>query len=400
MALPVTLTGAAVGAANSYHGPFKSNDGKFYAILNDVGDTSLLEAHMATDPTDSWAVQDDSNKPDFNSVNTSVWCFQKADIIYVAAQNQTEDVYHAQFNMAADAWVDISGGNTEFLVVDLASETQANAVSIAVEESSSNEIVIAYQGNPSENKDMGGSFEWVAYAVSDDAGVGASWSTENAVADTDDASEVDFTGPVIVRGSDGVRMHIFFKDDTNDDAYQRTLADPGGTPALETFPSALDAEVLTTSFYIFDRGVLLDDTVYCPYIDNGGTISVASLVSADAPTVSVTTGVSDASVNFNFGLALDGGDLHILFSDAADEDVMHDINTGSGWGTDAQVGDARTASNGVYPNIYDRDGPKIGFIYGDPITVKYDELAITHTFGLLSDVNMGKQNSFHGPFET
>ena len=377
MALPVTLTSAVLGTQNSYHAPFKSSAGKFYALSIGTTDTTHISMFMATDPTDSFAVQDASNEPNFGSAAVvTLWPYQKGDILYIAVQDINEDVGHAQFDMANDAWVSISGG-TAFEVVDLAPESQANAVSIAIEEGSSNEIVIAYQANPGDNKDMGGSFEHIAYAVSDDAGVGASWSTGNAVANTTDLSEVDFNSPVIVRGTSD-RMHIFFKDETGNDGYQRTLATPGDTPSLEAFPSAFDSAIAAAA-YIIGRGVLIGDTVYCPYGDSDGTISVAQLVSADVPVVSVTTGVSDASVNLNFHLAADGEDLHLLFSDAGDDDVMHDINTGSGWGTDADVGSARTASNGVHPNIYDRDGPKIGFIYGDPTTVKYDELPITHT---------------------
>ena len=402
MALPVTLTSAAVGFQNSYHGPFKSSEGKFYAITISPTATDQIAAWMATDPTDSFAVQDSSAEPDTGaSAIISLWVFQEADILYVAVQTLVDDVYHAQFNMAADAWVEITVGNTEDLVVDLASEAQTNAVSIAIEESSSNEIVITYQGNPSDNKDMGGSFDWVAYAVSDDVGVGASWSTGNAVADTNDASEVDFTGPVIVRGTDGVRMHIFFKDDTNNDGYQRTLADPGGTPSLETFPSAFDSDVSGVT-YIVGPGVLLDDIVYCPYLGPSATtrVRLASFTSADVPFVTHIN-IGDNAPNSNSsGIALDGSDIHLLYTHISTDNVFHDIDTGSGWGTDVDILNGSGAITIVSPNIYDRDGPKLAYIYDDGGTIKYNELPLTHTFALLSDVNMGKQNSFHGPFET
>ena len=403
MALPVTLTSAVLGTQNSYHGTFKSSTGKFYVLSIGTTDTMHISMFMATDPTDSFAVQDASNEPNFGSAAVvTLWPYQKGDILYIAVQDINEDVGHAQFDMANDAWVSISGG-TAFEVVDLAPEAQANAVSIAIEEGSSNEIVITYQGNPGDNKDMGGSFEWVAYAISDDAGVGASWSTENAVADVANASEVDFTGPVIVRGTND-RMHIFFKDDTNDDAYQRTLADPGGTPSLETFPSAFDSDV-ASSAYIFKNGVLLFDKVYCLYMDLISTVNRVSLVSflsADVPIISVTAGISDsaqAAVNIESpALALDGQDLHLLYSEVLTDDIWHDKDTGSGWGTDVEILVASVSH--ISSAIYDRDGPKIAYVYRDASTVKYNELAITHTFGLLSDVNMGKQNSFHGPFET
>ncbi len=405
MALPVTLTSATFGAQNSYHAPFKSSGGGFYVITISPTATDQIAAWKADndDPTDAFTVQDSSAEPDTAaSAIQTLWTDQKDDIIYVAVQTAVEDVYHAQFDMAANAWVEITTGNTQHLVVDLAAETQADAVSIAVRGGSTGEIVIAYQGNPSTNKDMGDPFNHIVYAISTDSGVGASWSIGNVVADkTTGASVVDYTGPVIVRGTGTLgseRIHFFFKDITNNDAYQRTLAG-----SLETFPSAFDdTTALSPNDYLFGNGVLLDDVVYVPFKnDDVAQLSVAHFLSADTPVVTVDTSISDGSVNFGPSLSLDGSDIHAVFPEGVSDDVYHNVNTGSGWAADddllfAGTGDISIASS----NIYDRDGPKIGIVYNDAGTVKYNEEPITHTFGLLSDVKMGKQNSFHGPFET
>ena len=378
---------------------------------NTVLDYGEIVAEKAADPTVSFTEQDSTARPLVVAANTliaSLWCFQKDDIIYVAAQSTNEDVYHAQFDMAADAWVEITTNNTEDLVVDLIAETQADAVSIAVRGGATGEIVIAYQANPSTNKDMGGSFEQVAYAVSTDSGVGATWSINNdstddqSVGDVSHSGQTDFVGPVIVMGTGTLgseRIHFFFKDDTNDDAYQRTLS---GADALETFPSAFDATAVAALLYIFGRGVLLDDTVYCPYIDEDGAISVASFISADVPSISLEVSASDSDTNHGFGFALDGSDIHLVYSENTDGDVHHAVNTGSGFGSDDELFTGVTNITTTSSNIYDRDGPKIGVIYrdGGVGNSKYNEGVITHTFALLSDVNMGKQNSFHGPFET
>ena len=412
MALPVTLTSATLGAQNSYHGPFRSSAGKYYAITISPTATDQIAAWMATDPTTSFAVQDASAEPDTAaSAIQSLWTYQKDDILYIAVQTAVDDVYHAQFDMASGtdgAWVEITTNNTEDLVVDLLSETQADAVSIAVRGGASGEIVIAYQANPSTNKDMGGSFEQVAYAVSTDSGVGATWSINNdstddqSVGDISHVGETDFVGPVIVMGTGTLgseRIHFFFQDDTNDDAYQRTLS---GADALETFPSAFDDTLPTVSLYLFGRGVLLDDTVYCPYIDLDGQIDIASFVSADAPVISLEATASDSDTIRGMSLALDGSDIHLTYVENTDDDVHSAVNTGSGFGTDVELfaGVGGAVILRAHSNIYDRDGPKIGVIYDENGTVKYNEGVITYTFGLLSDVKMGKQNSFHGPFET
>ena len=400
MALPVTIA-ADVGAQNSYHGPFKSSAGGFYVILKD--DTAV-EAWKADgdDPTDAFTEQDITDHP-LTGSTSSMWIDQKDDVLYFIEQKTDGDVIHAQFDMANDVWIEITVGQEWNQPVNLLTETQALACSIAVRGGATGEIVIAYQGNPSTNKDMGGSFEYVSYAVSDDSGVGASWSVDNRVADVEEnsPSEVDFTGPVIVRGTGTLgseRIHFFFKDDTNNDAYQRTLS---GADALETFPSAFDDAVDESSnVYIFGRGVELEGVIYCPYRDDISIVNIASFVSADAPIIETTAGVSDTSAESGeYGLALDGSDLHMVYVDVVTDDIFRDINTGSGWGTDEDILVAVTAT-GISINIYDRDGPKLAYVYDDAGTVKYNEKPITHTFALLSDVNMGKQNSFHGPFET
>ncbi len=390
MALPVTISGVTVGNQNSYHGPFKSIGGNFYVLVNDTE----AEAWKATDPTDSFTEFDNANHPAFN-IGISSWTFQKEDILYLVAQDGVKDVWHAQFDMgpSADTWVNIAASDTDILVVDLANVAGATAVSIAVGSGEVNdEIVIAYQGEQGDNKDMGGSFEWIAYAISDDAGVGASWSTGNSVADTDNDSEVDFIGPVIVRGTSD-RMHIFFNDATNNDGYQRTLTAAG---SLETFPSAFETSI-NTSNYVFTNGVLLENRVYTLYHDNSAKHNEVTFISADVPIPTITQDITVNNSAF-VSLALDGSDLHLVYRGTAG-DLFHAEDTGSGWGNESEIVDNATI-NFTSINIYDRDGPKLAYIYDDAGTVLYGELALTHTFGLLSDVNMGKQNSFHGPFET
>ena len=104
MALPVTIS-ADVANQNSYHGPFKSSAGNFYTIV--VGDTTAtdgdVEAHKATDPTDSFAEQDGSNRPTAGSSSTeivSLWAVQDSDDLHVVYQDIAHDVWYARFDMS------------------------------------------------------------------------------------------------------------------------------------------------------------------------------------------------------------------------------------------------------------------------------------------------------------
>ncbi len=367
MPLPVTITGGLLSLQNSYQGPYKSSGGNFYFIGGLAADVSVVSAYKATDPTDSFTEQDTSNRPDSIFRNNSQSTFRKGDILYVGLQNNEEDVFHAQFDMANDIWVDIQAGARAVVVHDNSPEAQAIAATIAVEETGS-DIIIGYQGNPSENKDMGGSFEWTAYAKSTDGG--ENWSSGNAVADVNDASEVDFTGPVIVRGSSD-RMHFFFKDDTNNDAFQRTLL---SDDTLETFPSAFDAAARVGTPYIFGRGIE-GSAVSIPFQETGFAIEDATLTSGDAPSVTAGVVITDLDTNdSSFSMAADGTDIHLLYADLNDNDVQHTKDTGSGFDTDVEVlaGTVTLLSC----NIYDRSGTKLAYIYDDGGTVKYNEVDI------------------------
>ena len=379
MALPVSFDAdLSVGPQNSYHGPFKSSGGAFYTILagrESDGANGWISLQKATDPTSSFSEQDtDLISGIGNRTIGSIWCYQDADIIHAIIQHDSPLINFGVYYISADMSADTFGDDV--IIESIATDDDdpaAHACSIAVE-STGSDIVVVYQGDP----DMvtGTEFARIDANRSDDSG--ATWGGPISV---DNAGSVHWIGPVIVRGSSD-RMHIFFRDDTNDDGYQRTLR---SDDSLETFPSAFDSTVNPIP-YIFGPGISYDSSgtqkVRIPYKDfTGGTGSIAALDSADAPTVSTTTGVTDNSVTVAdssavIALTNDGTDEHIIYGNSADtHDLYHDVNTGSGWGTDTEVFDAVTMLH-VSPNVYDRSGPKLAYISDDGGTVKYNEVSL------------------------
>ena len=367
MVLPVSFNAnLSVGPQNSAHPPFESSGGNFYTVLrnNEAGSgNGFLSLHKATDPTDSFSQVDTEQ---ITSTILSMWCYQDGDTIHIAAQLGNDDSYY----IAADLSSDALGTEVQIEAVPTADDgPDANACSIAAE-STGSDIVVAYQGDP----DMitGTEFARIDANRSDDAG--ATWGGPISV---DNAGSVHWTGPVIVLGSSD-RMHIFFQDSGADDAYQRRL---GSDDSLETFPSAFDAEIASSTTYPFRPGVSYDDggteRVRCPYQDSGG-IASAKLDSADTPTVTTDTSIQDNTPRGGetYAFANDGTTIHFLYADNATLDLWHDQNADDGgWGTDVEVLDAVTI-NHVSSNVYDRSGQKLPYIYDDGGTVKYNEVTL------------------------
>ena len=387
MALPVTIGGSpiAVGDQNSYHGPFKSSGGAFYTVLEAATGPAAFGLYKATDPTSSFSEQDSSNRPGFAAGGTSfasIWLFQDGDDIHVIGmQTGTSNhaVLYARADMSSDAWVDVDTGDNDIQIELTGSTQSADACTIAVR--SDGDIVVVYQGD--SEMLMGAEFERIDWNVSTDGGI--NWAGPVSI---DNGGKVDWTGCVIVPGKDD-RMHVFFKNDSAADAYQRRI---NSDDSLETFPSAFEA-TLTAHNYPFGPGVSYDDggtqRVRCPFYDNatGTRVSVAKLDSQDTPSVSIDQAVDDsgnlpvaAGTVARVALAVDSKNLQLLWSGGggvgADKDLYRDTNDDdAGWGTDTEELDGVTL-NHISPKVYDRSGKKLAFIYDDGGTVKYNEIVL------------------------
>lgn len=360
MALPVTISGTDMLAANSYHGPFLSSGGNYYAIVLDSTNAYEIEAWKATDPTSSFTEQDSAGKPTGGASDDNVlslWTFQVSDNLHIATQDADNNVLYHIFNMATDNW-----DTVEESVQAITDSDSQQACSIMVR--SDGDVIVMYQ---TEEETLHGSARArTAYARKE-----GTWTTDVAL---DTAGLVDWVGCVIVPGSSD-RSHFFFKNLNADDGYQRTLTSGN---SLETFPSASDT---TTGFTNpgFGHGVSYDDggtqKIRCPYVDANNQISYAEFDSADTPgTWTINADVSDNDVSGAIMcLSAEGTNEHLLYSNADDtQDLYHDENDG----TDTQILDAVTV-NAVSCNVYTRSGATVlAYVYDDAGTVKYNEVEL------------------------
>ena len=388
MALPVSFDAdLSVGDQNSYHPAMKSGGGNYYTVLRGTVANAFLNnisLHKATDPTSSFAQQDTEalGAGGSGEIMESIWCYQKGgagnDTVDIAAQRSggsSNTVFHTTTDLSADTLAAETTVDTA-----PAGDEGPNAIACSVSrEETGTDIVVAYQGDSDPIKGTD-------YARIDvKRWTGAAWGSAIAI---DNGGEVHWTGPVIVQGSSD-RMHIFFKADAEFDAYQRTLR---SDDSLETFPSSFDVNTRGT-VYIFGRGVSYDDggtqRVRIAYLNSDGPkLDGAKLDSADSPTVTSDDAFSDNNVWDNnasrHGYANDGTTLHCLYIDNV-QDLWHDENADDGgWGTDTEVLDAVTV-NHISPNVYDRSGKKLAYIYLNGTTVQYNEVTLAAVF--TPDVN-------------
>ena len=386
MALPVTLSGAAFPDQNYDCKPFKSSGGAFYIIvLESTGGTP--EAYKATDPTSSFSAVDTSGNP--TDTPTSMWVYPVSDVLHVltmSVSGQAGTVEYHTFDMSTDTW-----GTTDQAVASISDVGDNVAVACSIGVRSDGDIVVLYQGE--SDKDMGTDYSHVVYDVSTNGG--STWAGATLV--DPDVDETNYTGAVIVMGASD-RAHFFYYDRTNFDFYHRSLSSADSLDNNDNFVSHT-----TSALYAVGSGVSYVDTqtkIRAPYENGTRKSSVVHFDSGANPTITETDGVGDndtqqESSHVKHLMVVDGTDEYLLYvgggSFGNDEDLYYDVNTGSGWGTDTEELDAVTI-NAISANVYDRSGTKIGYVYDDGGTVKYNEIDLgggptsTGTLALLASI--------------
>jgi hypothetical protein len=379
MALPVTVdANMAFPNRNYFLGPFKSSAGAIYVFGIDTADTNAQKAWKATDPTDSFTIQDEVGSP--TDSDDTLWCDQEGDLIHTVRFNDSgaSSLSYARFNMATDNWDE---ANTSIDSITNQPAVADQSCSIAIR--SDGDRIVLYNG--STEKVHGTNYDRVVYAWWN----GSSWSSNNAVSPTGGAD--DWTGSVIVRGS-ADRMHFCFKDDTLNDVYIRTLSG-AATPALETMPSAIDASSSTIE-HVWTKGVSYyngtNHRVHCFYKDSDTSLAEVVFTSADAPTYGTpsTSILDDNPLTQNAytpnAVANDDDEVFIVYiiNGAPGDGKLARSNAEAAWGTDTLLIDVSANSNyttllGMSGNIYDRDGvgTVMGVLLDDNGTIKYTEVS-------------------------
>ena len=405
MALPVTITSSDHPSTRSGHNkPFRSSNGDIYVILLTVDDPAigivqdgdLLHiagqmdqssttsaspvAYKATDPTASFAIQDSGGQP--------TWATDADD----------GEVWYSRFNMADDTWQDVDTGDPDILAVDVQDPENGKAISITLR--SDGDLVIVYQKN--RDKFMGIDRPSVGAAVSTDNGI--NWTGETQISPTGSATD-HYAGPVIIPPNNSDQAHIFYiKDDGTPTLVQRAFSG-GGTVRTERDTGFTTDVNKSLSGMAFTRGG--SDLVKILYHDSGAFPTVYEMIpfsddtdptSGDSSVQIVAETANIAALDFVFDPGTET--MHELHSDVVTDDIQHHDDQGTDtWQDNGEVVMGVGSITRVYCNIFDRDGAKIGFVYRDGSNIIYNEVDITPSTTALSEVDMGIQNSYQGPFE-
>lgn len=368
MALPTTISGALVTGRGDCK-PCLSSGGNVYVLLRDSTDNSLLEAWKATDPTVSFAEQNEAGKPDLTNTISALCVYQVGDVLHIATQESTTSrvAYHT-FNMATDAWAIVNE------TVDAMGGTAVLTTLVSLVVRSDGDVIVLYAG-ALETVTMTAQ-QRVDYARRE----GGTWTAGIAV---DNGGADDWLAGTAVLGSSD-RSHFFFINDDVDDAYQRTLTSAN---ALETFPASFDTSIQASASIIdFGPGTVYvsggQTKIRVPYAD-ASLVSVAQCDSADAPTVTVQAGVTATEPRLGTGLNIylicavaSGTTLYLLWVDVTSQDLMYDSNAdGAGFGTDQTLFTGTVARPKA--NVYTRSGTvRLAYLMHEPddTTTKYNEL--------------------------
>jgi len=161
MALPVTIISAA--GLPGHNPPHRSSDGAFYTVVR--ASATAIDCYKATDPTDSFTVQDATGNPAAFTAVDFINTHQDGDVIHVVTHDDGIYQYHT-FNMATDAWV-----ITDETLLAVSGNSTPTFIWASTTVRSDGDVVVAYAG--ARDAVMGDRKERVDYARRE----GGSWTT-------------------------------------------------------------------------------------------------------------------------------------------------------------------------------------------------------------------------------
>jgi hypothetical protein len=370
-----TLSGAFFTYRNAGVGPFKSSGGKYYFVGRTVGPTlgGAVVVFHTTDPIGgTWTA---SSGWGVSTGYEALAAYQVGDNLHIVAQAANGSVRYRVFQMDTDGWT--AATSQEAVAASaVAPTTGATFVSLVVR--STGEVVLVYNAGQTA---MSSSLNMCRYIRRTTAG------TWTGATNIDNGGSINWTGPVAALGASD-RVHFFFYDATNDDAYQRTLS---AANVLQTFPASYYTSVgsaMGATLYHTPPAIAFDDgaarRVRAGLQYNFNSYGLASLDSADAPSVSaeqIHTG-NDKVVNLQSIATLtnDGTSLHALWADNTTHDLMHDSSTGGGgaWGADTNELPGTINAISTPPASYTRSGNTVlPMVVDDGGVIKYVEVPLS-----------------------
>jgi hypothetical protein len=313
-----------------YLGPFLISSAMYVPLCRNGNDIIMFKS-TSDPPADANFTQTGgraiiSNDDGHNRYVQSMWAFEHNNDIYVLAQTKAGRISFSIYDVGTDTWT------TENQTVAIPTDISATAeppsrYGVSAHCRSDGDVVCVFGYSDGTNDRLR------VYVRT-----GTTWTDEGA-ADAGVAS-TDYINPIVFPPDSSDRITWAYKDSTNNDLDLKSIS---STDVVAT-NTEIDAAVSVT-FEVAGRGAISSDIIYLPYIDSTGDLSVASWTSGAAPTPSIATGVSDATVvGYANCLAVRAnGDRYVMWR-GTDSDLYRDVDTGSGFGTDVEEIDAITVT--------------------------------------------------------
>lgn len=379
MALPTTIV-SSVGHAG-HHPPFKSSGGAFYVVVTNPLGSNIIDVFKATDPTDSWTVQDAADNPiNVPIASGALAAVQDGDKIHIATIGggaNKKPSYHL-FNMATDNW-DVT---EEEIEANFPQNPTNPWISIAVR--SDGDVVVVYAGDT--DQDMGGKKERVDVNIR----TVTTWGGPVAL---DAAGDIHYGNPNCVLGTNDFVHCVFHKTSNTADPPTVWLDTHGRSldPADDTLSTVVTSTESGNSLLSMQNLVTYDDAGtqrIAIQSGNSGSDLVAIQMSEDAnDELQIDGGHIETLVPelhhegkvSTLSVAELSGDLHLLYSGGGtagvDEDLYYTKSTDDGvnWDTPTEEIDAITV-NFISANIYVRGSDTVmAYVYDDGGVQKYNE---------------------------
>jgi hypothetical protein len=356
--------------------PVIDANGNLYRVTEDYYAKGNYPRMMkSSDGGATWSEQDVAHHPSKGDTEGG-WVLQDGPTIWFAYQTGAT-VYLTRFRTSDHP---TSPDTYEISVETVATPEPPGAQYASLVGNADGSMWVAYGDTPS------GGYRSALVKREPGGGYGAPIRIENGTATT---------APRIVKGA-GDKTHVFYKDDTNNRLYWRTLTDSGQlSPAVRVDVSGTHAiDTPLTNPVVYDDGGV--EVVMIAFADRDGVlrsveirdgvVGAEEVVSGTPVTISPGQTTSLAAVAH---LAVAGSTVLALWSDGPDGHVYRDLHTaGEAWGDDVVTVDtgAGTASQVqyVYGNVLALAGStaRVGFTYDmgphpdDDSNIYYDELTI------------------------
>jgi len=375
MALPVTIISSPGIAGNQP--PFKSSGGAYYAIVDGGGGGAGIDAYKATDPSDSFSVQDAANNPAVTPLILEVK--QRGDLLHLAyTVTAVFTNFYAVFDMSDDTW----GAIDE----EIENPTDNPILGwISLDARSDGDVVAVYNGD--HDRVMGGDKQRVDVNVR--SGSPPTWSGPTSL---DIGADFHYGNPNIVKRNATDDMHILWQQTANTDdpptawlrAEGRTIRpDDSLSTSVQSLVNVTIDELVGVPNIAHVNGVAAGLQPAANQATNN-FISAEEDASDDVNTVTSSSAgqTADPAIDGEFGINTIVGDgdtaFHAMWSGGGtagvDRDIYYATSTdGEIWTGEVEELDGVTC-NFISANIYVRGADTVmAYVYDDGGVVKYNE---------------------------